>query len=66
MYGPSGTDPSFAAAFHADVEAKQIPNLAWDLAPYSNCTPDLVQANQTSTLTTTPWGDVVKAYLLAH
>jgi hypothetical protein len=65
-YGPLGTDSSFAAAFHADVEAKQIPNLAWDLAPYSDCAPDLVQANHTSTLTTTPWGDVVKAYLLAH
>jgi hypothetical protein len=48
------------------VEAKQIPNLAWDLAPYSDRTPDLVQANHTSTLTTTPCADVVKAYLLAH
>ncbi|CAN5361849.1 hypothetical protein BH09MYX1_BH09MYX1_22380 [soil metagenome] len=56
-----------SSAFYADVEQKQIPNLAWDFEPYSNCAPDLLVVNQSSSnLVTTPWGDTVKAYLLAH
>lgn len=65
-YGPDGADLSFASGFFADVEAKQIPNLAWSLSPYSNCAPDLVQVSQSTTLNTTAWGDVVKSYLLSH
>jgi hypothetical protein len=65
-YGPSGSDTSFLTAFYADVESKRIPNLAWSVSPYSNCTPDLVQVTHTSTLTPTPWGDAVRTYLLAH
>ena len=65
-YGPLGSDTSFAAAFYADVEAKQIPNLAWSLSPYSNCSPDLTQVTHDASLTTTPWGNVVKTYLQAH
>ena len=56
-----------AATFYADVEAKQIPNLAWDFESYSSCNPDLLQANQSATnLVPTAWGTTVKAYLLAH
>jgi len=64
-YGPGG-DLTFASAFHADVEAKQIPNLAWSLSAYSNCTPDLVKVTFDDSLQSTAWGDVVKSYLLAH
>jgi hypothetical protein len=54
-------------AFFADVEAKQIPNLAWDFDPYSNCSPDLLNVDQSPTnLTPTAWGTTVKTYLLAH
>jgi hypothetical protein len=56
-----------AAAFFADVEQKQIPNLAWDMDPYSNCAPDLVEVNQSSSnLVPTEWGKTVQAYLLDH
>lgn len=65
-YGPGGGDTSFAEAFYADVEAKQIPNLAWDLSPFSNCAPDLLNVTYDASLSTTPWGDVVEAYLQAH
>ena len=65
-WGPLGGDLSFAQTFLADVEAKQIPNLAWTLAPYSNCAPDLAQVTFDASLATTAWGDVVKAYLQAH
>ena len=65
-YGPLGASTAFAAAFFADVEAKQIPNLAWTLAPYSNCAPDLTQVTHDASLTTTAWGAVVRDYLQAH
>ncbi len=56
-----------ATAFYSDVETKQIPNLAWDFNSYSNCAPDLLQTNQSSTnLIPSAWGQTVKAYLLAH
>jgi hypothetical protein len=56
-----------AQAFFADVEAKGIPNLAWDLAPYSDCAPDLVEVNHSSTnLVPSAWGKLVQAYLLEH
>lgn len=54
-------------AFYADVETKQIPNLAWDFDSYSNCAPDLLQVNQSATnLLPTAWGMTVQSYLLAH
>lgn len=60
-------DANSAPAFYADVESKHIPNLAWDFEPYSDCAPDLLMVNDSATnLVTTPWGDIVKAYLLAH
>jgi hypothetical protein len=65
-YGPSGSDQSFLSAFLTDVEAKQIPNLAWDVSPYSNCAPDLVSVTRTTTLTPNTWGTPVKQYLLTH
>ncbi len=65
-YGPLGTDTSFTTAFYADVEARKIPNLAWSLSPYSNCTPDLVSVTHDASLTTTAWGSLVRAYLQAH
>jgi aryl-phospho-beta-D-glucosidase BglC (GH1 family) len=58
---------SDSASFYADVEAKQIPNLAWDFEPYSNCAPDLVNVTDSATtLTPTSWGSTVQSYLLAH
>jgi hypothetical protein len=58
---------SSQAAFYADVEAKQIPNLAWDFDSYSNCSPDLVNVTTSATqLTPTAWGNIVKAYLGSH
>jgi Cellulase (glycosyl hydrolase family 5) len=56
-----------AATFYADVEAKQIPNLAWDFDSYSDCAPDLLEVNQSDTnLQPSAWGMTVQAYLLAH
>ncbi len=56
-----------SAAFYADVEAKQIPNLAWDFEPYSDCTPDLLTiTHDAASLVPTAWGQTVKSYLLAH
>jgi hypothetical protein len=58
---------SNSTSFYADVEAKQIPNLAWDFDPYSDCAPDLVSVTTSATtLTPTSWGMTVQAYLLAH
>jgi hypothetical protein len=58
---------SDSASFYADVEAKQIPNLAWDFEPYSDCSPDLLTVNQSATnLVPSAWGSTVQAYLLAH
>jgi len=48
------------------VEVKQIPNLAWTLSAYSNCSPDLVKVTFDSSLQATAWGAKVKSYLLAH
>ena len=61
-YGSLTTGDS--AAFYADVEAKQIPNLAWDFESYSDCMPDLLMVNDSdSDLEPTPWGSIVKTYL---
>jgi hypothetical protein len=68
ILGEYGSLPTGGStAFYADVEAKHIPNLAWDFEPYSDCAPDLLQANQSDTnLAPTAWGTTVQAYLLAH
>jgi hypothetical protein len=59
----SGSGP----AFYDDIEAKQIPNLAWDFDSFSNCAPDLLQVNNSSTnLVPSDWGKLVKAYLASH
>jgi hypothetical protein len=56
-----------ASTFYADVEAKQIPNLAWDFEPYSDCAPDLVNVTTSATnLTPTSWGTTVRSYLTSH
>ena len=65
-YGPSGTDTSFATALYADLEAKHIPNLAWDLDTYNDCAPDLATVTGTVAITPSAWGQVVKTYLNAH
>lgn len=65
-YGPLNGDQSFLSAFLADVEAKQIPNVAWSVSPYSNCAPDLVSVTRTTTLTPNTWGTAVKQYLTSH
>jgi hypothetical protein len=55
---------STAATLYADLEAKGIPNLAWDFEPYSNCAPDLLSVtDDASTLTPTSWGSIVQGYL---
>ena len=60
-------DRGTAPAFYADVEAKQIPNLAWDFESFSDCTPDLLTVNQSaSNLQPSAWGKLVQAYLLSH
>ncbi len=65
-YGPLDGDQSFLSAFLADVEAKQIPNIAWSVSPFSNCAPDLVSVTRTTTLNPTTWGTPVKEYLTNH
>ena len=56
-----------STSFFADLEAKQIPNLAWDFDSYSDCAPDLLTVNQSATtLTPSAWGSTVQSYLLAH
>ena len=58
---------SNASAFFADLESKQIPNLAWDFESFSDCSPDLLMVNHSATnLQLTAWGTTVKDYLLAH
>ena len=58
---------STAAAFYADIETKQIPSLAWDFEPYSDCSPDLLTVNDDATnLVPTSWGSIVQNYLVAH
>lgn len=58
---------SSAPGFFADIETKQIPNLAWDLDPFSNCAPDLVNVTMSATnLMPSTWGLIVQSYLLAH
>lgn len=58
---------SNANAFYADVESKQISTLAWDFDSFSNCAPDLLTVNQSSTnLVPTSWGSTVQGYLLSH
>jgi hypothetical protein len=60
-------DDTSAPPFFADVESKQIPPLAWDADPYSDCQPDLLDVNWMSTmLTPTAWGSIVMGYLTAH
>ncbi len=56
-----------SAAFFADLEAKQIPNLAWDFEPFSDCGPDLLNVtHDASMLDPTAWGNTVQAYLVSH
>ena len=56
-----------STSFYADLESKQVPSLAWDFDPYSDCTPDLLTVNQSATnLVPSTWGATVQKYLLAH
>ncbi|HEY1697348.1 MAG TPA: cellulase family glycosylhydrolase [Polyangiaceae bacterium] len=56
-----------STSFYADVEAKQIPNLAWDFDSFSDCAPDLLDVNQSATnLVPSTWGQTVQAYLTKH
>ena len=60
-------DANSAATLYADLEAKQISNLAWDFDPYSDCSPDLLNITQSATsLVPSSWGTIVQNYLLAH
>jgi hypothetical protein len=58
---------SSQAAFYADLEQKHISSLAWDFEPYSDCAPDLLNTNGSSTnLQPSSWGTIVQSYLAAH
>ncbi len=60
-------DGNSAPAFYDDVETKQIPNLAWDFDPFSDCAPDLVDITTDATkLNPSAWGKIVEAYLTSH
>jgi hypothetical protein len=55
------------SGFYTDMEAKMIPNLAWDFDPFSGCAPDLLNVTHSATmLQPTSWGMSVQTYLLAH
>ena len=60
-------DSGSAPAFFADLESKQIPSLAWDFDPFSNCAPDLVEVTHDEhMLVPTDWGNLVRDYLRSH
>jgi Cellulase (glycosyl hydrolase family 5) len=65
-YGPTGSTLSTFDTLAADLEAKQIPSLAWMIDPYSGSVPDMVSVTHSTTLTPNAWGNQVKTYLLAH
>jgi hypothetical protein len=55
------------SGFYSDMEAKMIPNLAWDFDAFSGCAPDLLNVTQDATkLQPTAWGTTVKTYLTSH
>jgi hypothetical protein len=67
ILGEYGGIEGTASAFYADIESKQIPSLAWDFSPFSDCAPDLVEVTLDATdLVPTPWGEIVQDYLLEH
>jgi len=58
---------SNSAAFFADIESKQIPNLAWDYQPFSDCSPDLLDVTHSaSNIQPNSWGNTVKSYLASY
>jgi hypothetical protein len=64
-YGDLTSDMS--SSFYADLDAKQIPSLAWDFDPYNNCAPDLLSVTMSATsLTPSSWGAIVQPYLVSH
>jgi hypothetical protein len=53
-----------SSSFYADVESKQIPNLAWDFDPFSDCAPDLLAVTQSAiNLVPSSWGQTVMSYI---
>jgi hypothetical protein len=52
-----------AGGFYQNVEANKIPNLAWDMEPFSDDSPDLVYVTGNTGLDASTWGAVVKTYL---
>jgi hypothetical protein len=55
------------SGFYADMEAKMIPNLAWDFDDFSGCAPDLLDTTKDPTkLEPTAWGMTVQSYLTMH
>jgi hypothetical protein len=52
-----------AGAFYKNVETNKIPNLAWDMEPFSDDNPDLVYVTSSTGLDASTWGAVVKTYL---
>jgi hypothetical protein len=64
-YGGLGTIASRVLC--ADLENKRIPNLAWVLEPFVDCTRDLVRVSgDPAVLTPSDSGALVQRYLLDH
>jgi hypothetical protein len=67
IIGEYGSLTGDGSAFYADLESKNISNLAWDIDPFSNCAPDMVNITYNATsLSPTSWGNVVQHYLLSR
>jgi hypothetical protein len=52
-----------AGGFYTNVEANKIPNLAWDMEPFSDDSPNLTYVTGNTNPDASTWGAVVKAYL---
>ena len=67
-FGPAdfSDNETLPASFYADVETKKIPWLAWDFEPYSDCGPDLLVVNNSSSDTSlSTWGKQVMPIVLS-
>jgi hypothetical protein len=64
-YGLFDATDESQTQFYSDMEAMQIPNVAFDYEPFSDCAPDLVNIGAADA-GPTAWGQSVMAYLAAH
>ena len=66
-FGPAdfSDNETLPASFYTDVETKKIPWLAWDFEPCSDCGPDLLVVNNSSSDTSlSTWGKQVMPIVL--